>query len=179
MYQSRSFQGSKKSLGAINSYEGLTGWFDIVGSAFKVVSNIVSGGGRGDFKKFDREIKPILLSKAQQTGCSAVAYWFGDVVAVYPNGMRLVLYHYGSDINDGYRWAQQFAATYDQTIYSYQDGKWYVYGPTGVVTPSDIATVSAQGATAKSTISSTSMLPLLIGGGAVAYLIFAKGKKRG
>jgi len=87
----------------------------------------VSIGGRGDFQKFDREIKPTLQAKANSTGRPCAAFWFGDVVMVDGAGNRSVIGHY-STIDEGVRILQSWVNS-NGRAYAYMDGTWRLFQP--------------------------------------------------
>ena len=85
------------------------------------------GGGRGDFQKFDRELKPMLQAKANSTGRPCAAFWFGDVVMVDGAGNRSVIGHY-STIDEGVRILQSWVNS-NGRAYAYMDGTWRLFQP--------------------------------------------------
>ena len=50
------------------------------------LKGLFGGLPRGDFQKFQRTIYPFMSDKADTTGKSVYAFWFGDVIRVGPDG---------------------------------------------------------------------------------------------
>lgn len=98
--------------------------------------NLFAGAERGNYAKFDREIAPQLLPVAQQTGRPAVAYWFGEIVGVTPEGARFVLAPAASADEAAVK-LQEYA-DYHGTIYALWYGAIRAFQPTGPQLPSDV-----------------------------------------
>jgi len=81
--------GYYRPMGAISASKVFSSVTTVLSSVAKLTSfTKLFGGGRGDFQKFDRELKPMLQAKANSTGRPCAAFWFGDVVMVDGAGNR-------------------------------------------------------------------------------------------
>lgn len=66
----------------------IAGAKSLLPSVSRLLGNALTGQfglPRGDFKKFERTIFPVMLRQAQISGISSHAFWFGDVVEITPN----------------------------------------------------------------------------------------------
>ena len=59
----------------------------------EILGRIFDFGGkpRGGFQKFDRTIRPVMSNEASSTGLPVYAFWFDDLVVIFPDGQFAVV----------------------------------------------------------------------------------------
>lgn len=178
-------------MGENKMYQGM-GW---VGPAISAGSTILSsifggGGGRGDYQKFDREVRPIFEPRARNSGLAVYGFWFGEVVGIDSSGALSVLGP-ASDMYDAGAKLQQYVDQTGIPVTYYADAVFYDIHPADASQPENPTVTPPiaisfppgtspppMGTTAPGENGAGAMTAIGVVGGTALLLFLMKGRKK-